>query len=63
VGSSIPFEVASVALGLFLLLVMHWYTFGTLMLLGFVCVDSFVRIRHYQRVGPEIHGPMLDSHR
>ncbi len=53
----IPIEMLAVAAGLSLVLRMHWDTLGSLMLWAFLWVDFIVRFRHYQRVGPEIHGP------
>jgi hypothetical protein len=59
----IPIEMLAVAAGLFLVLTTHWDTLDSLMLWAFLWVDLIVRLRHYQRVGPEIHGasPELSS--
>ncbi len=52
----LPIELVAVGLGLYLALIANWLTAGTLWLI-FVCAGTFaIRLAHYQKVAPTIHG-------
>lgn len=51
-----PFELVSVGIGLWMLLVLQWITLGNLWVVALLAISFVVRYRHYAIVAPKIHG-------
>jgi hypothetical protein len=58
-----PVEMASVGIGLWMALELHWITVGSLWLIAFVAIGFMVRCvryRHSSADAPGVHGPQLE---